>query len=110
MTLGMTAYRRWVTTLLVGATMAAACGGGVLLISFNSGIVASDPVCGPSGGNFDLREQGGLVVLVVISDRTLIFARSGGPALCDDILIRDRVDVRGTRDGNQLNAQEIYLR
>ena len=110
MTRPAASLRRLLAAGLLGVATMAACGGGALLISFNSGVVASTPVCGPTGGNFDLRDQGGLVVLVVISSRTLIYARSGAPAVCDDIFLHDPVDVRGSRDGDRLNAQDIYLR
>jgi hypothetical protein len=92
------------------ALLAAACGDGTLLISFNSGVIAGPPQCGGPGGQFDLREAGGLTVLVVITSNTTIVVAGTGGGTCADLNDGEVVDVHGHDDGNQIVATSITVR
>ena len=100
--------RSAVAALLLG-TLLAACGDGVLIISFNSGTVVGNPICRNGGGQFDLRDQGGLLVLVVITSNTVIFTSGGFAGTCNDITPAARVQVRGHRDSTGITAQSVQL-
>jgi hypothetical protein len=81
---------------------------GVFIISFTSGTIADDPACRSNGGQFNLRDQQGLVLLVIINSNTLIFVGSGQGS-CGDLSRNDPVNVRGPRQGNQITAQSVQV-
>ncbi|HVO22378.1 MAG TPA: hypothetical protein VMW56_01975 [Candidatus Margulisiibacteriota bacterium] len=94
---------------LVLACVLFGCGGdGILIISFTAGTIADDPACRGNGGQFNLRDQGGLTVLVVINSNTLIFV-GNTPGTCRDLARNDPVNVRGPRQGNQITAQSVQV-
>jgi hypothetical protein len=85
------------------------CGSDVgFFISFTSGTIADDPACRSNGGQFDLRDQGGLLVLVIINSDTLIFVGSGQGS-CRDLGRNDSVVVRGPRQGDRITAQRVQV-
>ena len=81
---------------------------GVFIISFTSGTIADDPACHGHDGQFDLRDQQGLLLLVIINTNTLIFVGSG-QGTCHDLGRNDSVNVRGPRQGNQITAQSVQV-
>jgi hypothetical protein len=93
--------------LAVGAT---ACGDGNFIIVFNSGVIVGDPQCRGSGGSFQLREQGGLVLLVVITSTTRIVVSSGAPGTCSDLSSGTPVEVSGRESDAQIVATSITVR
>lgn len=99
--------RRLALALLLGAT---ACGGGTLIISFNSGVVVGQPVCRGAGGQFDLRDSGGLVVVVVITSSTTILVSSGGTGSCHDLFPGAPVEVNGRDAEGRIIATDITIR
>lgn len=84
----------------------AACGDGLFIISVNSGVIVGSPDCQDVGGQFHLRDQGGLVVLVVITSNTHIIV-AGTTGSCFDLMPNASVDVSGHQSGNQLVASSI---
>jgi hypothetical protein len=86
-----------------------ACGDGSFLIIFNSGTIVRGPVCEPGGGRFDIRDQGGLLVLVVIDSETDIFLSSGSIGTCSDLAVGAVVEVSGTGDGERITADEVRV-
>jgi hypothetical protein len=101
--------RAVVTALLAVTLVASACGGGLIIVSVNTGTVAADPFCRDGTGSFDLREQGGLLLLVVINSNTLIVAANGGAGTCTDLSAGAVVQVRGTQHGTTITAQSVRV-
>jgi hypothetical protein len=102
----------WAWIRSVGAALGlslAACGGGVLVIGVNSGVVVGQPSCQGSGGQFQLRDQGGLVVVVVITSTTRIIVASGGPGACSALSADTPVQVSGHRSGDRIVASSITI-
>ncbi len=94
--------------LLAAVLVGSGCGGDFLLI-INTGTVVANADCRDGGGSFELRESGGLTVLVVItSDTTIVFA-GGGAAACADIIANTAVSVRGTEGDGTIRADRIRL-
>jgi hypothetical protein len=85
-----------------------ACGDGVVIISVNSGVIVGAPVCQGSGGQFQLRDQGGLVLLVVITGGTHIVV-AGGTGSCSDLSPDTSVAVSGHQSGDHFVANSITV-
>ena len=85
------------------------CGDGVFIISVNSGVIVGAPQCNGAGGQFDLRDQGGLQVLVVITSSTRIFVSSGSDS-CADLRAGQSVEVSGRQSGDRIVAGTITVR
>ena len=83
---------------------------GVVFVSVNLGTVASDPDCGPGGGRFDLRDEQGFVLLVLINSTTTIFLSNGASGHCTDLAAGASVQVRGSNDQGTIDAQEVRVR
>jgi hypothetical protein len=96
----------WTVALLL---VALACGDGSFVLIINSGTIVRDPSCGPAGGSFQMRDQGGLVVLVVIDDQTKIFASSGSTGACTDLAAGAVVSVSGTGNDRRIAADEVRV-
>lgn len=88
----------------------AACGDGTFIIRVNSGVIVGPPRCQATGGQFDLRDQGGLLVLVVITSSTRIVVAGAGPGACTDLSANAPVDVSGRRSGDRIVASSITVR
>jgi hypothetical protein len=102
--------RKWIRVL--GALLSlslAGCGDGTFIISFNSGVIVGDPRCQGTGGQFDLRERGGLVVLVVITSSTRIVVAGGGPGTCRDLSADASVEVSGRDEGDRIVASSVSV-
>jgi hypothetical protein len=81
-----------------------ACGDGVVIINVNStGVIAAPPRCDRPAA-FDLRDQGGLTVLVVITSNTRIVVAGGGAGTCHSLAAGDAVEVSGRRNGDRIIA------
>lgn len=103
--------RRWLRLLAAAMLLVApGCGDGTLIISFNSGVIAGPPRCSGPGGQFDLRQAGGLQVLVVITSSTTIILAGTGGGSCADLDAGQLVDVRGRDGGGQIVAASITVR
>ena len=101
--------RRLLPALALLMTVALGCGDGIVIIAFNSGTIVSDPSCGSGAGRFDLLNQGGLTLLVIISSDTVIFNANGQTAHCADLSKGNHVQVRGSQRGDQIDAQSVTL-
>jgi hypothetical protein len=95
---------------LAFALLLAACGDGLLIISFNSGVIVGAPQCSGAGGQFNLRDQGGLQVLIVITSSTHIIVSGGGTGSCNDLFAGDPVEVNGRDSGDHVVATTITVR
>jgi len=94
---------------LAAALALAGCGDGLLIISFNSGVIVGQPSCSGSGGQFDLRDSGGLTVLVVITSSTHIIISGGGSGTCNDLFPDAPVGVNGRESNGRIVATEITV-
>jgi hypothetical protein len=99
----------WVRRLALALGVSVvACGDGVVIISVNSGVIVGAPVCQGSGGQFQLRDQGGLLVLVVITGSTHIVV-AGGAGSCSDLSPDTSVAVSGHQTGDHFVANAITV-
>lgn len=96
--------------LLLAGVLSGCGGDGVFIISFTSGIIAGSPTCQNNGGRFDLRDQGGLLLLVLLNSDSVIFLGNGSRGTCKDLSANAAVQVRGPRSGNQITAQSVTVR
>jgi hypothetical protein len=104
--------RRWLLAPLLGMAMSAAasgCGSGVFIFSVNTGTVVGEPSCGAGTGRFDLRDTGGLVLVVLIDSNTQIFVASGGSGTCRDVSVGAQAEVRGKQEGKTITATVVRL-
>lgn len=104
---------RWARRTLDAAALLClclGCGDGSFVLIFNSGTILRPPVCGPRGGSFEMRDPGGLTVLVVVTDQTAIFVSSGSAGTCSDLFAGASVDVNGTGDDRRISADEVRVR
>ena len=102
--------RRWFRLVLLGlAVSAAACGNGVVIVSLNSGTIVGAPVCQGPGGQFQLRNPGGLLVLVVITSTTHIVVAGSGSGTCSDLFAGSSVQVSGRERGDRIVASSITV-
>ena len=85
------------------------CGDGIVIISFNTGTVVSNPQCTDGAGQFDFRDQQGLLLLVIINSGTLIFLSNGLPGRCPDIIRGATLQVRGVNDSGRVTASEVRV-
>lgn len=98
--------RRLVLAALVAL---AGCGDGVFIISVNSGVIVGSPQCRGARGEFDLRQQGGLQVLVVITSSTRVIV-SSGTGSCTDLRAGQPVEVSGRDGGGRIVASTVTVR
>ena len=102
--------KRWLRlTVLALAVSAAACGNGVVIVSVNAGTIVGTPECQGPGGQFQLRNPGGLLVLVVITSTTRIVVASGGSGTCSDLFAGSSVQVSGRERGDRIVAGSIIV-
>jgi hypothetical protein len=94
-------------TLLLLVLIGFSCGDGSFIVQFNSGTIVSDPSCRNGGGRFNLLDQGGLTVLVIINADTVIFISSGAAGACTDLSAGARVEVSGRQTGTTITAQSV---
>jgi hypothetical protein len=80
-----------------------------VIVVFNTGTIIGGPICRDGDGTFDLEEQGGLVLLVVITDDTQIFLSTGETGVCTDLTVGTHVQVRGDQQGTTLSAQSVQV-
>jgi hypothetical protein len=106
----MRSMRTLVLVLLWGLLPAACGDGGVVLLSFSSGTVVGDANCRDGAGDFSLRDQGGLLLLIVIGSDTTIVRLNGSKGDCTDVRAGAMADVRGVDHGGRISAQNVTLR
>jgi hypothetical protein len=83
--------------------------GGVIFFQTNLGIVESNAVCAANGGQFPLREQSGLILLVVLDDSSTIILANGTAGHCPDVHAGTRASVSGHDQHGQLLATTVHL-
>jgi hypothetical protein len=94
--------------LLLAAPLS--CGDGGFILIVNTGTVESDARCDSGGGTFDLRDQEGFVLLIVISSDTTIILANGNFGTCADVTAGSRAEVRGSESADRVQATEVQLR
>ena len=97
-----------VLVLAVGLTLAA-CGDGFLFVSVNTGVIVGTPTCQGSAGQFHLQNQGGLVVLVVITSNTQILFAGSGTGNCSDLAPDAHVEVSGRNSNDRIIASSVTI-
>ena len=97
-----------VLTLIAGLTLAA-CGDGFVFISVNTGVIVGTPTCQGSGGQFQLQNQGGLVVLVVITSTTQILFAGSGTGSCSNLVADAHVQVSGHGGNDRIIASSVTI-
>src|SRR5262249_52408356 len=99
--------RSWMRRAVIALGLSlAACGDGLFIISVNSGVIIGNPACRNDGGQFQLHDQGGLTVLVVITSNTTIIV-AGTTGTCSDLMPNASVQVSGHQNGDHLVASSI---
>jgi hypothetical protein len=90
------------------AVAVAGCGDGVLILSFTSGVIVGPPRCHGAGGDFQMHTEGGLTILVVLTNDTdIVIAGSGGT--CSDLSPNAAVQVSGREDDDRIVASSITV-
>ena len=89
--------------------VALACGDGSVIIIVNTGTVVSDPVCDHGNGSFNLQDQGGLLLVVLITSDTEIYDAAGMRGGCTDVIAGAHVQVRGEQHGEQVTARTVKV-
>ncbi len=87
----------------------AGCGDTTFIVRVNTGVIISNPSCNNGNGQFSLRDQGGLVLLVVVNDGTTIFIAGGSSGRCTDLKTGAHVEVSGPQDGTTITAESIHV-
>ncbi len=100
--------RTALAALAVLLAVALGCDGDVIIF-VNTGTVVSNPLCDQGRGSFDLLDQGGLVLLVVINSDTVIFHADGTRGGCTDLVAGAHVQVRGPQHGSQVTAETVNV-
>jgi hypothetical protein len=109
-TLKRSIHARLAAALFVALlVIAVACGDGVVLFAVRLGTVVSDADCHGDNGSFNLRDQQGLTVLVIITGDTQIVLATGARGTCHDLIRNSPVEVRGTGRDGTVNAQSVRL-
>src|SRR5260370_39148576 len=98
-------------TALVAAAVALAplgCGDDtVILFRTNLGTIDQNADCTAGGGQFPLRQQEGLIVIVVLDTDSSIFLADGLIGTCSDLTAGTRTSVRGSEDHGRIRASEV---
>jgi hypothetical protein len=101
--------RAW---LVVGLWMAAlpSCGSDAT-VSFSTsfGRVTADAACGPTGGQFPLRDEQGFTLTVIVTDETTIVRANGDFGACSDITAGSEVRVDGAEQDGRVDAQQVQF-
>jgi|SRR5579862_7602347 len=94
-------------TLLTACFLIGGCGSdGFVFIAVNTGFVVSGDAC---DGQFNMRNNGGLTLLVVVGSGTPILLPSGVVGTCADITSGSQVSVRGPTQNGRVNATQVQL-
>jgi hypothetical protein len=97
--------------VLVALLVSGGCGSDAsVAVHFTSGTVNETARCGPSGGQFPIRQPDGLVVSVFVTDdTTIVRAGFSAPAGCEDIAKGDHASVTGVADRGGIRADRVDL-
>jgi hypothetical protein len=87
-----------------------ACGDDVsIFFRTNLGTVDSDATCANNGGQFPLREQSGLILLVILDDSSSVILANGVTGHCPDVRAGTRASVRGHDEQDRFLASTVQL-
>ena len=88
----------------------AACGSDVaFVVRFTAGTIVDGADCDGHDGRFDLREEGGLVVVVIVDGDSRIRHPDGSPAACDDLNEGTEANARGPDEDGRIRAREVNI-
>jgi len=79
---------------------------GFVFIAINTGFAVSAGAC---DGQFNMRNDGGLTLLVVIGSGTPIFLPNGALGSCADIQPGTPISVRGPTQNGRVTASQVQL-
>ena len=98
---------RVLLALLLLSLSLGGCGdSGFIFIAINSGVVLSNGAC---GGEFNMRNDGGLLLIVVIGNDTSILLANGAPGSCANIQPGTQASVRGPTKSGRVTASQVQL-
>jgi hypothetical protein len=101
---------RHALSILVLVWISAGCGDDVVVFFRTSlGTIDSDATCTGNGGEFPLRQQQGLVVLIVLDADSAIVLANGTAGTCHDLTAGNRASVRGQEEHGRFLASEVYI-
>lgn len=98
-----------VVALCLGSLILGCGGGTTFIFSFHSGTISGSPSCGANGGQFNLNQQGGLLVLVVITSNSTIILSNGSHGTCRDLSTNTPVVVNGQLQGDRITARTVTV-
>ena len=78
-------------------------------VRFTSGTIVDGADCDGDDGRFDLREDGGLVVVVIVDGDSRIRHLDGSPAACDDLNEGTEASARGPDEDGGIRAREVNI-
>jgi hypothetical protein len=84
------------------------CGDDVIVIfSTNFGVISGNPDC--RAGQFDLRNEQGLILIVVLNSDSTIILSNSSPGTCSDLNAGATVRVSGQQSGSRIAATEVRV-
>lgn len=92
--------------LLLGLVLGGCGSDGFVFIAVNTGFVVSDSAC---DGQFNMRNSGGLLLVVVIGSGTPILLPNGIAGTCANITPGSQVKVRGPTENGRVTANQVQL-
>jgi hypothetical protein len=81
----------------------------VIVFATNLGTIDQDATCTGGGGEFPLRQQSGLIVIVILSSDSHIFLPGGIIGTCNNLTAGTRTSVRGSEDNGRIHASEVHI-
>jgi hypothetical protein len=96
----------FLAALLLGLSLGGCGSDGFVFIAVNTGFVVSNGAC---DGQFDMRNDGGLTLVVVIGSGTSIFLPNGTPGTCANIHSGARASVSGATENGRVTAKQVHL-
>ena len=79
---------------------------GVIIVIVNTGVVVSDDAC---DGQFNIHNDDGLLLVVVIGSDTPVFLPNGVPGTCANIQFGARASVSGPIHNGRVTASQVQL-
>ena len=91
-------------------TVAMGCGSDAIIIfRTNLGTVDANATCGAHGGQFPLREQNGLVIVVILDDSSSVLLANGIQGSCSNVTAGSQASVSGKQENGALHATQVRL-
>src|SRR5262249_46318663 len=82
---------------------------GIIIVQTNFGTITSNATCDSHGGQFPLRQENGLIVLVILGDSSKIFLSNGIQGSCGNLTAGSHATVQTHDQHPPLHATEVRL-